>query len=225
MRVCCLVLAGVEIFSVVRYFYPEAPEARPVLFTGRAVYFFFTESLDNFYVVCITIINAQCMNTSFLKEYRCNCGKLLFKGLLVISVVEVKCKRCGNMGIFDDQEKGAPVSFAVAIDGNGNIIDACRAVLCVGWERGSLVGKHLSEIFPLFRDVPDMKSIAVSAEDGKSFEIRNNTLLLRDGETLPAESYIVPRSKNGTLSGYYIFTVYLRHGSNLQNTQRPPHPR
>lgn len=150
------------------------------------------------------------MSPSFLQEYRCTCGKLLFKGTLFLSVVEVKCKRCGNTGVFDDQEKGATVSFAVTIDGSGNIIDACRAVLCVGWERGSLVGKHFSEIFPLLRDVPDMKSLAISSEGGKPFEIQNNTLLLRDGGTLTAESYVVPRPRGGVPSGYYIFTVMSR---------------
>lgn len=34
-------------------------------------------------------------------EYRClGCDKLLFKGVLVGSEVEVKCKRCGKMNAF-----------------------------------------------------------------------------------------------------------------------------
>ena len=35
-----------------------------------------------------------------LKEYRCSCGKLLFKGLLGASIVEIKCKRCNNITSF-----------------------------------------------------------------------------------------------------------------------------
>lgn len=34
-------------------------------------------------------------------EYRCKgCDKLLFKGVLVGSEIEVKCKRCGKMNAF-----------------------------------------------------------------------------------------------------------------------------
>jgi len=32
-----------------------------------------------------------------LQEYRCGCGKLLFKGLVLKGVVEVKCKRCQSI--------------------------------------------------------------------------------------------------------------------------------
>lgn len=32
-----------------------------------------------------------------LQEYRCDCGKLLFKGLLVKGIVEIKCKRCQDI--------------------------------------------------------------------------------------------------------------------------------
>lgn len=35
-----------------------------------------------------------------LTEYRCVCGKLLFKGSLFLSVVETKCKRCGSVRVF-----------------------------------------------------------------------------------------------------------------------------
>lgn len=34
------------------------------------------------------------MGKSWHREYRCDCGKLLFKGLLVDSEVEVKCRGC-----------------------------------------------------------------------------------------------------------------------------------
>lgn len=38
------------------------------------------------------------MTKSFYKEYRCpHDNKLLFKGVLVDSIVEVKCKGCGNL--------------------------------------------------------------------------------------------------------------------------------
>jgi phage FluMu protein Com len=45
--------------------------------------------------------------TDGLKEYRCkNCKKLLCKGVLIESVVEIKCKACGELSTF----KGEPAS-------------------------------------------------------------------------------------------------------------------
>ena len=35
-----------------------------------------------------------------LREFRCNCGRLLFRGLLFVSFVEIKCKKCGNVSVF-----------------------------------------------------------------------------------------------------------------------------
>lgn len=38
---------------------------------------------------------------SLLKEFRCqDCSKLLFKGILVESEIEIKCKRCGKINTF-----------------------------------------------------------------------------------------------------------------------------
>lgn len=35
-----------------------------------------------------------------LREYRCTCGKLLFRGLIGNSIVEVKCRRCNKVSSF-----------------------------------------------------------------------------------------------------------------------------
>lgn len=40
------------------------------------------------------------------QEYRCaSCDKLLFKGILVESEVEVKCRGCGNINTFKGTAK------------------------------------------------------------------------------------------------------------------------
>lgn len=38
--------------------------------------------------------------TPTLQEYRCTCGKLLFKGLVGSSIVEIKCRRCDKVTSF-----------------------------------------------------------------------------------------------------------------------------
>lgn len=38
-----------------------------------------------------------------IKEYRCNvCKKLLFKGLLIESVIEIKCRSCQTMNTLEN---------------------------------------------------------------------------------------------------------------------------
>jgi len=45
------------------------------------------------------------MTTVGFKEYRCQeCKKLLFKGLLVESVIEVKCKNCHAMNTIESSK-------------------------------------------------------------------------------------------------------------------------
>ncbi len=44
-----------------------------------------------------------------LPEYRCTCGKLLFKGVLFFSSIEIKCKRCGEIRVIHTGDKKTPV--------------------------------------------------------------------------------------------------------------------
>ncbi len=51
----------------------------------------------------MTEMEAERLNSPALRygEYRCKgCEKLLFKGILVESEIEVKCKRCGKINVF-----------------------------------------------------------------------------------------------------------------------------
>lgn len=143
-----------------------------------------------------------------MKEYRCACGKLLFKGFLLFSVVEIKCKRCGSVGVFDGRDEETPVSFTVKIDEAGNIIDTCRAVLCAGYQRRSLIGKHLSEVFPVLKDAPEMRRFTALVNDGKPFEMHSKAFLLRDGSFAPAESYVIPCSGDKASLGHRVITVF-----------------
>ncbi|MDO8521488.1 MAG: Com family DNA-binding transcriptional regulator [bacterium] len=46
------------------------------------------------------------------KEYRCpSCNKLLFKGLLVDSEVEVKCRGCSGLNMFHGEAKEKLLCF------------------------------------------------------------------------------------------------------------------
>lgn len=64
-----------------------------------------------------------------LKEYRCDCGKLLFKGMLAIGFVEVKCRRCGRLklmtglvnDVFDSE------SCTIMLNRSGDILSSSRS--------------------------------------------------------------------------------------------------
>jgi len=56
------------------------------------------------------------MENSLLKEYRCACGKLLFKGFLANAVIEIKCKRCEKVNLFEKnilQKATAPFELKI----------------------------------------------------------------------------------------------------------------
>jgi phage FluMu protein Com len=59
------------------------------------------------------------------KEYRCPaCDKLLFKGLLVDSEVEVKCRGCGNLHSFSGVPKEQLVCYKENCPNRKKIKDA-----------------------------------------------------------------------------------------------------
>jgi phage FluMu protein Com len=62
------------------------------------------------------------MDNSFFKEYRCDCGKLLFKGYLAVATIEIKCKRCGRLNSFrEDLSRKIPTSFALKIKAGDSV--------------------------------------------------------------------------------------------------------
>lgn len=81
------------------------------------------------------------MKSAPLNEYRCKCGRLLFKGALLTCKLEIKCKRCGGIktiiynngnsilrehyenvfsqGFFNRNEKKSKTSFTKKRNNNG----------------------------------------------------------------------------------------------------------
>ena len=55
-------------------------------------------------------IQYENLNDGTLKEYRCSCGKMLFKAQLFLSVVEIKCKKCGSISCFGGTQSNIGVS-------------------------------------------------------------------------------------------------------------------
>jgi phage FluMu protein Com len=78
------------------------------------------------YVVCSPEEKHYTSNMLY-KEYRCpSCNKLLFKGLLVDSEVEVKCRGCGQLHSIIGESKEKLLCFKEDCTGRKKITDAVR---------------------------------------------------------------------------------------------------
>lgn len=122
---------------------------------------------------------------------------------MLVSVVEIKCKRCGKTKTFKDNMQGVR-SFMLIVDGGGRVVDACEGVAVFERNRQYVIGKLLPDILPLARDA-DAQSLLPNPNESKSYQIKNNTLLLRDRK-VPMESHIIPVNNDGSL--YHIFNIY-----------------
>lgn len=145
---------------------------------------------------------------SFLKEYRCPCGKLLFKGLILVSVIEIKCKRCGATRLIHEIRDGVMdnSSFGILLDLNGSIVEASQNVeRALGYELEYLLRKPLHEFCPALRgNEKDARPMCVR-NAGKPFEIARNIFICRDGTEKPLESYFVCNYEGEKFSGYKMF--------------------
>lgn len=59
-----------------------------------------------------------------LKEFRCTaCKKLLFKGVFVASIIELKCRSCGEMNMFNGEENEEILCFKGVCPGRVTTIE------------------------------------------------------------------------------------------------------
>lgn len=143
-----------------------------------------------------------------LNDYRCDCGRLLFKGALLKCNLEIKCKKCGKINLFknffSDQN---PTFFTLTINESGIITDACcDAEILLGYPRQEFISKQVADICPALRN-DELQKMHDSLAVGATYRIKNNSFFVRDGATISYESYCVRRRKNGVSAGYHMFNV------------------
>ena len=151
---------------------------------------------------------AENQTGSELQKYRCSCGKLLFKGKLFLSMVEIKCKRCGIIARFCEvtSSKSEPSSFIFSIDTNGTILESTHSTENIlGHSCSDLVGKSIFEICPKLKNILSSEKFSVPTNSDKSYEILQNIFAHKEGKLLPAESYFISKYDRQKLLGYSIF--------------------
>ncbi len=88
---------------------------------------------------------------AYLIEYRCSCNKLLFKGFLLFSNIEIKCNRCGSLNKFQSKGKNnEPVSFSFFVDKSENVTGSCCASSLIGISQSRFINKHVQNLISYF---------------------------------------------------------------------------
>lgn len=84
-----------------------------------------------------------------LAEYRCpTCQKLLFKGLLLICVVQIKCKKCGHVALYSAvSEPQDENTSTLLIDQTGIIVNASHGKSSQLLDGKRTVGTSIDSLF------------------------------------------------------------------------------
>lgn len=139
------------------------------------------------------------MDAIQLLEYRCKCGKLLFKGVLFLGLVEVKCRRCGEKLFVKEFESG--ICTYIECDTRLRVTEVSKKMCSMlGYQKEELIGKEIGIFFPVFRG----RGLNHIAHNMHVREVRNSSFILRDGNSVPSKSFLVPKRENGIFSGYKI---------------------
>lgn len=87
------------------------------------------------------------MDTLFLSEQRCQCGKLLLKGVFFDAALEIKCKKCGRMNIIgsikltDDK-----FHYLLILNEKGIVTNVSDSACCVlGYTYSELIKKPFTQ--------------------------------------------------------------------------------
>jgi PAS domain S-box-containing protein len=85
------------------------------------------------------------------QEHRCQCGKLLLKGIIFDGSIEIKCRRCGTVNKIGEIKMSNDDShYLLIINNDGMITNASSsASRILGYSNEELIGQHYTLINPL----------------------------------------------------------------------------
>lgn len=91
------------------------------------------------------------MDTLFLNEQRCECGKLLLKGIFFDGHLEIKCKKCGTINKIGSIKLADDAThYLLIINNKGVITNVSNSACCVlGYSCDELIGLNFIKINPL----------------------------------------------------------------------------
>lgn len=132
----------------------------------------------------------------FLQQYRCqSCNKLLFKGSLVISTVEIKCRKCGMISLFNvlDNNKQRDDMASFLVNSQGVIVNAGALSPAMGGQQRSLIGTRLSALFNLLGAKECTQTIEEALHGPVSHQVSEFQEELEDGQTISLKWHFIKR--------------------------------
>ncbi len=156
------------------------------------------------------------IESAILNEYRCECGKLLFKGILSVCKVEIKCKRCGAVKTIvygndylygNNGSRLNRCNFLSDIDSKGNFLSVdMEMTYLLGYETDEVVGKSLFDLCISKGGDLEKDSFLSFAEEGKPFIALKANILRKDGNIMMIPICFVPITDTGRPSGYKLIS-------------------
>ncbi|MEK7627919.1 MAG: hypothetical protein AAB421_00665 [Patescibacteria group bacterium] len=95
------------------------------------------------------------MTVEILNDYRCSCGKLLFRGMVLTGSIEIKCRYCKRVETVDGlMEKGSdPDRYTLIIGREGEIYNSTQeASRALGYLHSELSARRVQDIVLLPHD-------------------------------------------------------------------------
>ena len=149
-----------------------------------------------------------------LEEHRCEkCKKLLFRGLVGLGLVEVKCGRCGQVNVlisYDAMLHGKPGAYILVYNTSGEIIAASSSAEDVlGYTSGQLSKLHITDVdHDLGVCDASTKASVDTLQDWEKIHERLQSTATHhgsDGQTVQAQARYYPI---GTLTGIYTIGIF-----------------
>lgn len=123
-------------------------------------------------------------STSLLAEYRCTCGRLLFKAVIRSSSVQIKCRRCGELRTFGREVIDSQRCYSFLVGMEGRLVAASETMADIlGYSSEELCALKLDNLCPYQRRTVHQDS---THERVSELPVRmHETHRTKAGESLP----------------------------------------
>lgn len=130
------------------------------------------------------------MESIISHEYRCSCGKLLFKGAILSGSMEIKCLRCGKISKMGDLNTGLeeePGQYSLLLNSDGTIINASSsATKVLFYTRDEFLGKKYFNLSTTITEELFKRIFGIlERREAKEIYYHQGVHLMKDGKKLP----------------------------------------
>jgi len=160
-------------------------------------------------------------------EHRCQCGKLLLKGLVFDGFIEIKCKRCekinqiGNLQLPNDDKH-----YVIIIDGNGIVVNvSISACNILGYAYEELVGLYFTQINPSMPKEIGERFFGLKTVLHEDHYFQIDTIhQAKSGEIIPINAFLKLFKPNNN-EQYVLLLAELKKNQNFNSTTTQKSPK